>query len=154
MCSVVIALTKWQEKMKENQKELTWTQPIFEFFTQPLKKNCPLLRAFHYWGLLLHKNSWSPNFCPLMRAFPLLRSALLRALTVFYNHVHERNPILCRNASKVHIFRQTFSEPNFCQRLLYLLSFTLPRRYSMMSQDGNADEIVVQAKESAPSMYL
>ena len=45
--------------MKENQKKLTSTQPIFEKFTQPLKKNCAL-----------------------MRACALLRSALLRASTV------------------------------------------------------------------------
>ena len=31
---------------------------------------------------IIHKNSWSPNFCALMRACALMRSALLRALTV------------------------------------------------------------------------
>ena len=43
---------------------------------------CPLLRAVHYWELLLNKNCREAGFCPLLRAFPLLRSALLRALSV------------------------------------------------------------------------
>ena len=45
---------------------------------------CPLLRAVHYWELLLNKNCREAGFCPLLRAFPLLRSALLRALSVFF----------------------------------------------------------------------
>ena len=44
---------------------------------------CPLLRAVHYWELLLNKNCWEAGLCPLLRAFPLLRSALIRALSVF-----------------------------------------------------------------------
>ena len=39
-------------------------------------------RAVHYWELLLNKNCREAGFCPLRRAFPLLRSALLRALSV------------------------------------------------------------------------
>ena len=44
---------------------------------------CPLLRAVHYWELLLNKNCREAGFCPLLRAFPLLRSALLRVLSVY-----------------------------------------------------------------------
>ena len=48
---------------------------------------CPLLRAVHYWELLLNKNCREAGFCPLLRAFPLLRSALLRALSVLTDYL-------------------------------------------------------------------
>ena len=44
---------------------------------------CPLLGTVHYWGLLLNKNGWEAEFCPLLGAFPLLGSALLREYSVF-----------------------------------------------------------------------
>ena len=43
---------------------------------------CPLLGTVHYWGLLLNKNGWEAEFCPLLGAFPLLGSALLGEYSV------------------------------------------------------------------------
>ena len=43
---------------------------------------CPLQGTVHYWELLLNKNGWEAGFCPLLGAFPLLGSALLKEYSV------------------------------------------------------------------------
>ena len=52
--------------------------------SQNLRIFCPLLGTVHYWGLLLNKNGWEAGFCPLLGAFPLLGSALLREYSVHF----------------------------------------------------------------------
>ena len=49
---------------------------------------CPLLGFVHYWELLLNKNGWEAEFCPLLGAFSLLGSALLGEYSVCRNRTN------------------------------------------------------------------
>ena len=64
----------------------------------------------------LVKNGWEAGFCPLLRAFPLLRSALLRALSVIMRGAE--NSICFDNfvSNFLIIFKE---DPNLVGRILH-----------------------------------